>query len=90
MSRVTFIGHPPLIAAPGQSLLELCLEHDLPMELACGGFAACSSCRVRVIDGALDPVDPVERPFLDRPDQRLGCQARLIDRDVICTFDPGD
>jgi len=74
----------------GETLLDVCLEHDLPMETACGGFAACNSCRVRLVSGALTALDDLEAPFLDRPDQRLGCLARLTDADVSCTMDPGD
>jgi ferredoxin len=90
---VTFEGLGASVSgAPGESLLELCQEHDLPMETACGGFAACNSCRVRVIRGALTPLDEVERPFLDREDQRLGCQACLTDApgEVVLRLDPGD
>ena len=75
-----------------RTLLEVCLDEALPMETACGGFAACNSCRVRVLAGALSPVDEMEAPFLDRPDQRLGCQARVMDcpGGVRLVMDPGD
>jgi 2Fe-2S ferredoxin len=72
-----------------ETLYEICLDHDIDMEAACGGFAACNTCRVRVLDGALSPMDDIERPFLDRPDQRLGCQARVV-QDVVLTLDPGE
>lgn len=75
-------------ADPGLSLLEVCERHGLPMESACGGFAACNSCRVRVISGDLSPLDELEEPFLDAPDQRLGCQARVVG-DVVVRLDPG-
>lgn len=70
------------------SLLDACEAAGLPMEAACGGAAACNSCRVRLLDGELSPLDEVERPFLDRPDQRLGCQARLLGP-VAVLLDPG-
>jgi ferredoxin len=55
----------------------------------CGGFAACCSCRVAVVGGAgLSAVIEEEEPFLDRDDQRLACQARLIG-DVCVRLDPG-
>ncbi len=79
-----------LEAAPDSVILEICEDHDLPMEAACGGFAACNTCRVRVLAGELSPKDDVEVPFLDRPDQRLGCQARLTDSNVVLLLDPGD
>ena len=70
------------------TLLEVCEQSGIPMESACGGFAACNSCRVRVIVGELSPMEDVEEPFLDRPDQRLGCQARVVG-DVVVAMDPG-
>ena len=76
-------------ARDDQTLLEICLEHDLPMETECGGFAACNSCRVRLLHGALSPLDELETPFLDRRDQRLGCQARVVG-DAVVIFDPGE
>jgi ferredoxin len=75
-------------AALDATLLEVCDAHGLPMETACGGFAACNSCRVRVLCGSLSPVEDVELPFLDAPDQRLGCQARVVG-DVQIRLDPG-
>lgn len=73
---------------PGCTLLEVAETANLPMEAQCGGFAMCNSCRVRVLSGALDALDPVEAPFLDRPDQRLGCQAHVVG-DVVLMLDPG-
>lgn len=75
-------------AALDATLLEVCDTYGLPMETACGGFAACNSCRVRVISGELSPLEEVELPFLDAPDQRLGCQAR-VRGDVRIRLDPG-
>lgn len=72
----------------GETLLEVCDAHGLPMETACGGFAACNSCRVRLVEGELSPLEDVEIPFLDAPDQRLGCQARVVG-DVRVRLDPG-
>ena len=72
----------------GATLLEVCEQNGIPMESACGGFAACNSCRVRVMRGELSPMEDVEEPFLDTPDQRLGCQARVVG-DVVLVMDPG-
>ncbi len=89
MVAVTFADLGRTVQAePGVTLLELCDANGLPMDTACGGFAACNSCRVRVLDGALSPVEEVEEPFLDRPDQRLGCQARVVGA-VTVRLDPG-
>ena len=63
----------------GTTLLEACEANAIPMDSACGGFAACNSCRVDVIAGAEHLSDRLdeELPFLDADDQRLGCQARI-------------
>jgi ferredoxin len=76
--------------AAGTTMLELCDAHGLEMETECGGFAACNSCRVRVLSGAehLSPVAEEELPFLDRDDQRLGCQAQVLGP-VRVRLDPG-
>ena len=89
MPRVTFedLG-ASVIADVGSTLLEVCDAHGLPMETSCGGFAACNSCRVRLVRGELGPLDPAEVAFLDRGDQRLGCQARVIG-DAVVRLDPG-
>lgn len=83
-------GYPAFVARTGQSLLEACEDAGVPMESACGGFAACNSCRVQVIAGAehLDPVDDEEECFLDAPGQRLGCQI-VVRADLRARLDPG-
>jgi ferredoxin, 2Fe-2S len=76
-------------AAPGACLLDVCLDHDIEMEAACGGFAACNTCRVRVEQDGLSAKEDIEEPFLDRPDQRLGCQA-FIQGPCVLSLDPGE
>lgn len=73
-------GWAPLVVPRGTSLLDACEAAAIPMDSACGGFAACNSCRVDVLEGAayLSPLLPEEVPFLDAPGQRLGCQARVL------------
>jgi 2Fe-2S ferredoxin len=66
----------------------VCERNDVEMEAACGGFACCNTCRVRVVEGELSPMDEIEEPFLDAPGQRLGCQARILG-DVVLKLDPG-
>ncbi len=89
MARVEFIDLGRVVeAAIGRTLLEVCDDEGVPMETACGGFAACNSCRVALIEGVLSPVEEVELPFLDRPGQRLGCQAR-VSGDAVMRLEPG-
>lgn len=77
--RVEVEGFAPVDAEVGQTLLEVCEDHGIPMDCACGGFAACNSCRVDVLDGmsALSPRVEAEDAFLDHDRQRLGCQAEV-------------
>ena len=75
-------------AGPRACLLDVCLDHGIEMEAACGGFAACNTCRVRVVQDGLSPKEDIEDPFLERPDQRLGCQA-LVEGPCTLRLDPG-
>lgn len=90
MPRVTIEGHATVDATAGETLLSVCVRSDVPMESACGGFAGCNSCRVRVLSGAdqLTRLLPEEEPFLERPGQRLGCQA-CVKGDVAIRLEPG-
>lgn len=71
-----------------QTLLEVAEVAGVDIEAACGGFAGCNTCRVRVVEGVLSPLDPVEEPFLDHPSQRLACQARVVGN-VVVVREPG-
>ncbi len=71
-------------AHPGQSLLEVALEHGISLEHACGGVCACSTCHVKVVEGMelLSEQDDDEADQLDEArdlalNSRLGCQARI-------------
>lgn len=90
MPLLTFEPHPASQVPVGASLLDLSEDLGMPLDSDCGGVAACNACRVRVLRGAenLSPRLPEEEPFLDDPDQRLGCQARVLG-DVIVRPDPG-
>lgn len=82
-------GDRSVYAPLGETVYEVCLDHDIEMVAACGGFAACNTCRVRVVQGALSEMEEVEPPFLDREDQRLGCQACVVG-DAVLELDPGE
>ena len=72
----------------GGTLLEVAEAFGVDIEAACGGFAGCNTCRVRVLSGALGPLDPAEEPFLDHPAHRLACQARVVGA-VVVVREPG-
>jgi 2Fe-2S ferredoxin len=80
---------PPHHGLPG-SLLDIALGAGIPIEHACGGNCACTTCHVVVRSGAhnLTAMDDAELDRLDTawdvgPDSRLACQA-VVRGDVVC------
>jgi ferredoxin, 2Fe-2S len=72
------------------SLLDVALNVGFPLEHACGGFAACTTCHVIVREGMehLSEMDDREADRLDEawgvtPRSRLACQA-VVSGDVVC------
>ena len=72
------------------SLLDVALNVGFPLEHACGGHAACTTCHVIVREGAdhLSEMDDAEADRLDgawgvTPRSRLACQA-VVTGDVVC------
>lgn len=79
-----------LEAAPGTSICEALLEHDIPIEHACEMSAACTTCHVVVREGfaSLNPLEEIEEDLLDRawglePNSRLSCQAVVGRADLV-------
>ena len=79
-----------IVAARGETLLELALEHGINIEHACGGVCACSTCHVYIESGEQSLTEP-EDDELDRVEEapglqinsRLSCQCRIIGRGPI-------
>ena len=74
---------------PG-SLLDIAKNLDIPLEHACGGSCACTTCHVVVRAGSnhLSDMQEEEADRLDTawdvtPHSRLGCQA-VVRGDVVC------
>jgi 2Fe-2S ferredoxin len=88
--RVAIEGYAPFEVDEETTLLEGCEEAGVPMDSACGGFAACNACRVQILSGGehCGPTLEEEVPFLDAPDQRLGCQVR-VSGPVVLRLAPG-
>lgn len=86
--RVRVLGFGEIPALAGDRLLDALERGGVAVEAACGGFAACATCRVRVIEGAISPMAEAEEPFLDAPGQRLSCQATVAG-DLAIALDPG-
>ena len=77
-------------AAPGTSICEALLEHDIEVEHACEMSCACTTCHVIVREGlsSLNEMDENEEDLLDRawglePNSRLSCQAILAQQDLV-------
>ncbi|MEN9722702.1 MAG: hypothetical protein RJB38_688 [Pseudomonadota bacterium] len=86
MPKVTFLPlNRTVEARSGESILEVALAHEIPLHHACGGYCACTTCQIRVVEGAenLGQIDEEEAERLERaddvsPQSRLGCQAKVL------------
>ena len=74
-----------VVCYDGQTLLEIATEHDFPVEGACGGVCACSTCHM-YIDGKFEDTfegptekedDMIDQAFYPQPTSRLGCQLKV-------------
>ncbi len=73
-----------LMAAKGEHLLEVAMEHGINIEHACGGVCACSTCHIYVeqggpsLSGATEAEEDrvEEAPGLQR-NSRLSCQCTI-------------
>ncbi|KAH9598684.1 2Fe-2S ferredoxin-type iron-sulfur binding domain [Trypanosoma melophagium] len=76
-----------LTAYDGQTILDVAAENDLPIEGACGGSCACSTCHIYLeektnADELFEEPSEAENDMLDvaffvQPTSRLGCQLTL-------------
>ena len=75
-----------------ESFLDVALNHGVPLEHACGGSCACTTCHLFVREGEQNLSEPEDNE-LDRLDtawdlrtnSRLGCRA-MIRGDVVVEF----
>lgn len=80
--RIHHAGGRVINAPVGHSVLEALRDAGIPHASVCGGRARCTTCRVRVGQGAkgLAPPEPLEASALNRiradKDVRLACQLR--------------
>jgi 2Fe-2S ferredoxin len=73
-----------LMAAKGEHLLEVAIEHGINIEHACGGVCACSTCHIYIEKGMEHVTEPTEAeddrveeaPGLQR-NSRLSCQCEI-------------
>jgi 2Fe-2S ferredoxin len=75
-----------------ESFLDVAMNFGIPLEHACGGSCACTTCHLYVVKGEENLSEPEDKE-LDRLDtawdlrtnSRLGCQA-VINGDVVVEF----
>ena len=73
-----------VMASPGESILEIGLDHGVNIEHACGGVCACSTCHVYINQGE-DDLPEASDEELDRVEEapglqinsRLACQCTI-------------
>jgi len=77
-------------AAPGTTICDALLAHDVDIEHACEKSCACTTCHVIVREGfdSLEEADDLEEDYLDKawgvaPESRLSCQALVADQDLV-------
>ena len=91
MPKVTFLPmNVTYDAKKGESILDVAINHDIPIQHACGGFCACTTCHCLVISGdtALsemeeDELDRLELVTGKKLSSRLGCQAKVLGDIVV-------
>ena len=86
MPKVTFLPvNQTYEAKAGESILDVAINHDVPLQHACGGFCACTTCHIIVKAGSehLSGMEEDEEDRLERVavgltlNSRLGCQAKI-------------
>jgi 2Fe-2S ferredoxin len=89
--RVTFQSQGITVEGEkGESVLEIAIRNDIPLEHNCGGNGACTTCHVIVKEGMenLSEMEEDEEDMLDRAKgltltSRLGCQVRVYGDIVV-------
>jgi ferredoxin, 2Fe-2S len=90
-TTVTFLPvNKTFKAGVGQSILEVALAHDIPLDHACGGVCACSTCHVvvkkgmeKLVEMSDDEADQLEEAPGITLSSRLGCQSRITEEGEI-------
>ncbi len=83
MPKVTFRDGDQVTeveAQDGQTLLQIALDHGIPMEHACGGNGFCTTCMCEVEQGLEhleERTDREEAMDVTEDPHRLGCQAKV-------------
>ena len=92
MPKITFVNkdgsETTVEARNGQTILELAHQTDLPLEGACEGSLACSTCHVIIDPDHYDKLEAASEEEEDMLDlafglthtSRLGCQIAMTDK----------
>ncbi|MBN23186.1 MAG: 2Fe-2S ferredoxin [Bdellovibrionaceae bacterium] len=74
----------------GTSVLDAALDHSIPIQHACGGFCACTTCHILVKEGkdSLEPMGEEEEERISTledltEESRLGCQSKVTGDVVV-------
>ncbi len=89
--RVTFQSQGITVEGEkGESILEIAIKQDIPLDHNCGGNCACTTCHVIVKEGIqnLSEMEEDEADMLDKATgltltSRLGCQAHVYEDVVV-------
>jgi 2Fe-2S ferredoxin len=96
MPKITFLPHDTLCpngktveVESGQTVLDVALANDIPVEHACEKSCACTTCHVIIRKGftSIVEAEELEEDLLDKawgltPNSRLGCQAIVKSEDL--------
>ena len=78
-------------AAEGKTLLEAARKAGVGLNAVCGGAGVCGTCKVRVVEGVVSPLNKSEQNFLDQDEiedgYRLACQVE-VHGDVLVDVPP--
>lgn len=94
MSKVTFLPINRVCEVDeGESILDAAIRCCIPIEHACGGFCACTTCHILVKNEDLCFLSPIEEDEAERlasfsefdptKKSRLACQAKVIQNIVV-------
>lgn len=83
MPKVTFLPVGTVCEAEeDESILDVAIQNDVPLQHACGGFCSCTTCHVKVKENPqnLSEMEEEEEDTIEFADERedhsrLGCQA---------------
>ena len=86
MPKVTFLPwNVTCEGRIGDSILDVAIDNEIPLQHNCGGNCACSTCHVIIVKGEEDLPEGTDEEYdqLDEAEgltihSRLGCQCKLL------------